>query len=106
MNTHELFALLHSSAEEALHAVAVCEDQISLPFTGGQKLRAAGHSSSETHSLDGRSVRGPPLDAGAKCKTTGGKRSNDMPFRSLSVQDVQTRDRRRVKVRTQTFRSR
>lgn len=45
--------------------------QIFLPFTGGQKLRAAGHTSNETHSLDSRSVRGPPLDAGAKCKTTG-----------------------------------
>ncbi len=46
-----------------------------LPFTGGQKLLAAGHTSSETHSLDGRSARGPPLDAGAKCKKTG-KNSN------------------------------
>lgn len=51
-----------------------------LPFTGGQKLRPAGHTSNETHSLDSRSVRGPPLDAGAKVQNNG-KRSNDMPLR-------------------------
>lgn len=89
MNTHELCYTFQQKKLFALHVRGGVKSlQIVLPFTGGQKLRAARHTSSETHSLDGRSVRGPPLDAGAKCKTTGGKKSNDMPFRSLSVQDV------------------
>lgn len=108
VNTHELFTLL-LSAEESLHTARpwrwVKTLRSFLPFTGGQNLLAAGHSSTETHSLDGRSARGPPLDAGAKCKTMG-ENNNDTPFHWLSVPDVQTRERRGVKVRTQTFRSR
>lgn len=41
-------------------------------LAGGQKLRAVGWISSKTHSSDGKSVRGPPLDTGWTCETTGG----------------------------------
>lgn len=40
---------------------------------GGQKLRAVWRISSKTHSSAGKSVRGPPLDTGSKCATTGGR---------------------------------
>lgn len=40
--------------------------------TGGRKLRAVRWIRSKTHSSVGKSVQGPPLDTGSKCRATGG----------------------------------